>query len=84
MADTRREPEPGAPTADPDPGRGEGMPRWVKVSLIVGLALVLLFVVAKVAGVGGEHGPGRHGGGGGTPSSVLSEDAGHQPVDHRP
>lgn len=84
MADTHREPEPEARAADRDRGTGEGMPRWVKVSLIVGLALVLLFVVAKAAGVGGEHGPGRHGGGGGTPSSVASQDGGHRPVDHRP
>ena len=82
MADTHRKPEPGTPAADRARGTGEGMPRWVKVSLIVGLALVLLFVVANVAGVGGEHGPGRHGGG--TPSSVLSPDTGHRPVDHRP
>ena len=82
MPDTQRPPE--APAADRDRSTGEGMPRWVKVSVIVGLALVLLFVVAKLAGVGGEHGPGRHGGGGGTPSSVVSPDGGHRPVDHRP
>ena len=84
MADTHREPEPEAPAADPRRGTGEGMPRWVKVSLIVVLALALLFVVAKVGGVGGEHGPGRHSGGGATPSSVVSPDDAHRPVDHRP
>ena len=37
-----------------------GMPRWVKVSaLVVGLVL-LVFVILKVAGVGGRHGPGMH------------------------
>ena len=51
-----------------------GMPRWVKVSLIIGLALVLLFLVGKVTGLGGEHGPGRHGAGAETRSSVLDED----------
>jgi hypothetical protein len=36
------------------------MPRWVKVSLIVVAALVLLFVGMQLAGVGPEHGPSRH------------------------
>jgi hypothetical protein len=36
-----------------------GMPRWVKLSGIVALALALL-VVAVMAVAGGEHGPGRH------------------------
>jgi hypothetical protein len=56
-----------------------GMPRWVKVFLIIALALVLLFVVGKLTGVGGEHGPGRHGSGDDAPSSVVNEDGGHQP-----
>ena len=62
-----------------------GMPRWVKAFLIIGLALVLLFLLGKVTGLGGEHGPGRHGGGDDTPSSVVDEDSGHQPpIDHGP
>ena len=36
-----------------------GMPRWVKVFLIVAVALAVLAVVAMLI-VGGEHGPGRH------------------------
>jgi hypothetical protein len=36
-----------------------GMPRWVKVFLIVAVALAVLAVVAMLV-VGGEHGPGRH------------------------
>ena len=36
------------------------MPRWVKVTGIVIGALVLVFVVLNVAGIGPEHGPGRH------------------------
>ena len=36
-----------------------GMPRWVKVFLIVAAALVVLAVVVMLI-VGGEHGPGRH------------------------
>jgi hypothetical protein len=45
-----------------DAGQGTaGTPRWVKVSAIVALVVVLLLVVAMV--FGGEHGPGRHLGG---------------------
>jgi hypothetical protein len=36
------------------------MPRWVKVAAVVVGLLVLLFVIAQLAGLGGEHGPGRH------------------------
>jgi hypothetical protein len=35
-------------------------PRWVKVFGIIGIALVLLFVILKFTGIGGEHGPARH------------------------
>jgi hypothetical protein len=37
-----------------------GMPRWVKVSLIVAALLIAVFAVLKVAHVGPEHGPQRH------------------------
>lgn len=61
-----------------------GMPRWVKLALIVGVTVVLLVVVAKLTGFGGDHGPGRHGGGE-TPSSIVEEDGAHRsPVDHGP
>ncbi len=36
-----------------------GMPRWVKVAVLVGLLLALLVVVVMLVG-GGAHGPGRH------------------------
>ena len=36
-----------------------GTPRWVKVSGIVTLIVVVLVVIAMFA-VGGNHGPGRH------------------------
>jgi hypothetical protein len=51
------------------PGRGSkpGMPRWVKISLIIVMVLVLAFVILNLAGVGGEHGPRRHSGGGDAP-----------------
>jgi len=59
------------------PGRESttGTPRWVKVSGIIALALVVLFVIVMLTG--GGHGPGRHtlsdGGPGGQarPSSVT-------------
>ena len=37
-------------------------PRWVKVSVILAGVLILLVVVLLL--VGGDHGPGRHLGGG--------------------
>ena len=59
-----------------------GMPRWVKTSLIVVAGLVLLLVLAKVTGLGGDHGPGRHGGGGDS-KEVVDDDGGHRsPIDH--
>ena len=36
------------------------MPRWVRVAAIVVGALVLIFIVLQLLGVGGQHGPGRH------------------------
>lgn len=43
----------------PSPGFGEdtGVPRWVKVFVVLFLLLVLLVVVALLAG---GHGPGVH------------------------
>ena len=38
-----------------DPGSTAGMPRWVKVSAIIGLILVLLFVILHFAGLHGVH-----------------------------
>ncbi|MGH2536099.1 MAG: hypothetical protein ACRDHL_01755 [Candidatus Promineifilaceae bacterium] len=37
-----------------------GTPRWLKVLGILTLVVVLLIVAALAAGLGGEHGPGRH------------------------
>lgn len=64
MTDPRVNPDPAGNDGAADGGPVSGMPRWVRVALIIVLVLVLLFVVGKVAGVGGDHGPGRHGGGG--------------------
>lgn len=44
--------------SDREPGEDEGMPRWVKVFVVVGAVLLVLLVVLLVAK--GEHGPGRH------------------------
>jgi hypothetical protein len=41
-----------------DRGPAAGPPRWVKVSGIIALALVLLLLILLLAG--GNHGPGRH------------------------
>jgi hypothetical protein len=40
--------------------RPPSAPRWVKVSGIIVIILVLLFVILKLTGIGGNHGPGRH------------------------
>jgi hypothetical protein len=44
--------------ASADRGPTAGPPRWVKVSAIITLALVLLVLILLLAG--GNHGPGRH------------------------
>lgn len=57
MADERIDPEhDNLATASPD--GPPGTPRWVKVSLIIAVAVVLLVVILLVSG--GGHGPGRH------------------------
>jgi len=61
MTDPRATPDPAGDAADGGPVTG--MPRWVRVALIIVLVLALLIVVAKVGGEG-DHGPGRHGGDG--------------------
>ncbi|MFC4003000.1 hypothetical protein ACFS2C_13580 [Prauserella oleivorans] len=48
------------------------VPRWVKVSAIVVGILVLLVVIVKFAGLGGDHGPGRHLGAGDKPPASVT------------
>jgi hypothetical protein len=74
---------PGYPDTGDDTGAGPGReatpgtPRWVKVFAILVLVLVLLFVILKVTGLGGEHGPGRHtGDGGDTPPASVTKAGG--------
>jgi hypothetical protein len=40
-------------------GPSTGVPRWVKVFVVVAVALAVLGVVVMLL-VGGDHGPGRH------------------------
>ena len=83
MTDPARDLENGDSERRRDRTPADGMPKWVKVSLGVALALVLLLVVARLTGLGGDHGPGRHGGGGRTPPTVVTEQGEHRaPVVH--
>ncbi len=60
------DPPPNADTRDaadvrPDRAPTTGIPRWVKISLIVAVVLVVLVVVMLLVGGGpGDHGPRRH------------------------
>ena len=59
--------------ATPEPDAGEpspGIPRWVKTSAIVALALVAVIVIVMLVS-GGEHGPGRHSGGEAPPATAA-------------
>jgi hypothetical protein len=56
----------------PDHELTTGAPRWVKILGIVVLGLAVLFVGLKIAGIGPEHGPGRHSGGSSTPSGATT------------
>ena len=56
---TDPEPRPGNADNSQEQSSTIGRPRWVKVFVMVALALVVLAVVAMLI-VGGNHGPGRH------------------------
>ena len=49
------------PRADHAADRPPGLPRWVKL-LALGVVIALIVLVVVMLLVGGEHGPGRHGG----------------------
>ena len=62
MADPSSIPESARGAADhADGASAPAMPRWVKVFGTIILVLVLLFVVLRLTGLGGQHGPARHG-----------------------
>jgi hypothetical protein len=82
MADPPRSPD----DTGGGPDRGEGLPRWVKVSGIIVIVVVLLVVVLLLIGGGGGHGPRRHApsgdpGGQPAPSNVTGSggNGGHTP-----
>ncbi len=81
MADPAADVDANGADAALEPGETEGMPGWVKVFVIIAMALALIFVAAKVTGIGGDHGPGRHGGGNTSPTSSTDHQS---PIDHRP
>ena len=60
-----------------------GVPRWVKMSAVVAVLVVLMVVFVLATGGAGEHGPGRHSGGDDkAPSSAVPAqpgEPGHQP-----
>ncbi|HEX7172945.1 MAG TPA: hypothetical protein VF365_10105 [Candidatus Limnocylindria bacterium] len=56
MADRPPAPDPAGP-----PDRYPGIPSWVKVLGVVAALVVLFIVFALVTGLGGPHGPQRHG-----------------------
>ena len=56
------------PAPEPDHDTPPGTPRWVKVFGIIAVIVVVLVGVMLLTGGAGEHGPGRHSGGGDTPS----------------
>ena len=53
-----------------------GMPLWVKASIIIIGALVLLLVVLQLAGIGPEHGPGLHAPEDGAPPGITKHGPG--------
>lgn len=64
-----------------DSPRYPGIPRWVKVSGTIAIALAILFILLQLGGVIGHHGPGCHGGSGDAPSGKTPPGAhgGHAP-----
>lgn len=75
--------DPSSRPADPR-GSAHTTPRWVNISAVVALILVVAVGVMLLAG-GGDHGPGRHtssGDGGRAPQSTGTETestSGHTP-----
>ena len=71
MSEPTREPV----TGDRERAEHPGLPRWVKVSVIV-VAVVLVVLVLAMLVTGGEHGPGRHGAASGLGGGVVAAPTG--------
>ncbi len=60
---------------DQDPGPYHGTPGWVKAFGIIAIVVVLLIGFILITGLGGPHGPQRHGSaGGGSDRAVATMD----------
>lgn len=66
MADRPPDPDPGA-----TPDRYPGTPGWVKALGIIAVVVVLLIGFILVTGLGGPHGPQRHGAG--APTAAVAQ-----------
>lgn len=75
MAESTPAPEPASTGVESGTESSSGMPRWVKVSLIIVAGLVVVFLILKLTGAGGSHGPGRHLGRDHSAASSVVEDA---------
>lgn len=60
------------PPHDADSHEHPGVPRWVKISVGIVLAFVLMLVISELLGV--KHGPGRHGALAASASTAASAD----------
>ena len=54
--------------------RPPGVPRWVKLSGLAALVVIIVLVVSALSGV--EHGPGRHSGDTTSPGQSTQPDTG--------
>ena len=54
---------PPAPDPAEAPDRYPGTPRWVKALAVIAVPVALLIAFILVTGLGGPHGPQRHGAG---------------------
>jgi hypothetical protein len=76
----RADSDPDGRGAGPDGAPTTGAPRWVKMLGVLALALLVVFLVLQLTGVGGNHGPERHlsfGPGSATPSIVDAGSSAH-------